>query len=196
MTTSRMRVPRSRASIGYLGQPAVEQRSNTELAWWGMAASLVFSGQRPTFKVYAEFENLDDPEDDATAPSVSGTNADHGIQYYLDLEGSDRDFLRLDLSASPLLFTEDGYESYFAEGEGNALRIFAQTAGTEGYHGNPFAVANNSKLFGTALALARDPDDATQDLVLARVYFSSGAQLLKVSPTTQMGLTWEVPFVL
>lgn len=195
MQTSRMRVPRSRVAIGYLGEPAHVRAWNTELAWWGAAAALVFSGQRPIFKVYAEFENVADPEDPVTNPSVSGTNPLHGVEYYLDLAG-DRDFLRLDLAASPLTFIEEGYEDYFTSPDGNALRIFAQTAGTEGYHEVPFSSAENSKLCGTALALARDPDDATQDIVLARVYLSSGDQLLKVSPTTQLGLTWEVPFTL
>lgn len=192
-----MRVPRSRVSVGYAGGPALFTQHNTELAWWGFAAALALSGERLTFRVYAEYENVDDPEDVVTAPTVTGTNAAHGIDYYLGLSGvDDRDFLRLDLSASPLLFIEEGSESYFDAGEGNALRIFAQTAGDEGYHENPFDADSNSKLCGSALALARDPDDATQDIVLARVYFEAADQLLKLSPTTQIGLTWEVPFVL
>lgn len=148
-------------------------------------------------KLYIEFENVADPEDEVSVPAVDAMDPAHGTPYYTALSfSSTRDFLRVDLQAAPLLGVAEGYEDYFDTGDGNLLRLFAQTAGTVGFHGRTFADSSNSKICGIAAVVAPSESDQTRDIVIARSYYDAGDQILKPSGALQVGVTLELPFVL
>jgi len=172
----------------------------TILASWGYAAAKALGDgglQWRIRKIYIEFENMLDPEDPASIPSVNALNSAHGLPYYIALSGSSvRDFLRVDLQAAPLLRVASGYEGYFESGQGNTLQLFAQTAGLVGFHGREFSDSANSKICGIAAVVAPVEADQTQDIVVARAYYDEVDQVLKPSGSLQVGVTLELPFVL
>lgn len=202
MSQSRFYMPQSRVTVCQLGPDGrVATTHNEALPWWGyVCAKAVSEGgyKWRIRKVYVEFENLANPSTVVSVPNVDPFNPDHALPYYAALaDSSSRDYLRVDLRGAPELTPESGYEDFFAEfpEAGNLLRAFAQTAGTVGTHGKTFSNAVNSKVCGTALVAAPVENDATQDIVVARAYFTGANQLLKL-PGMQIGVSWESPFVI
>lgn len=197
-------VPRSRIAAYHIDEAGtphdVRWTLNSALAAWGYAAAKALSegGSKWTIrKVYIEFENVVSPGNAVSIPTIDDMNPEHGLPYYTDLSGSpSRDYLRVDLTSLPQIGIEAGYEGCFTAPEGNLLRAFAQSGGTAGVHGKAFSSAVNSKICGSALVVAPVESDPTQDIVVARGYFATGDQLLKLSGSQQVGITWEIPFVL
>lgn len=196
-----IQVPRSRIGIWYGAAPDLAQWSHNEaLAAWGYVAARGLSEGSPTWrirKVYVEFQNVAVESDLVAVPTVDGLNPLHGRPYYDALaDSTDTDYLRVDVLAAPQIDVEDGYAGAFPDaGTGNLLRLHAQSSGLIGINGLPFDDGNNSKVFGTALVVAPVENDPTQDIVIARGYFEGAAQLIKL-PGRQIGVTWEVPFIL
>jgi len=102
--------------------------------------------------------------------------------------------MRVSLIGDPTISIESGFESYFTEGvDGNLLTFFAQTAAPS-VHGKTFSSVVNSKIFGAALVAAPVAADRTQDIVFSRGYFDIAQQTLKEA-SSQVGVTWELPFL-
>jgi len=194
-------MPSSRIRAFYVGHPELHQvrTRNKALPWWGfVAAKAVTEGgyKYRIRKVYVEYKNVTAPSDLATLPTVTQLNPQHALPYYTALGSTPNcDFLRVDLRGTPAITVEEGYEDYFAAGFGNLIESFAQTEGSEGIHGLPFGDAHNSKVYGAALVASPVEADYTQDIVVARGYFSGDDQLLKL-PGMQIGVSWESPFVI
>ena len=168
--------------------------TNTVLYDWGFIAAKAIGEGDSSYRVnatYIEFENVASPSDTVSVPTIDRSE---GLTYYNGLSGN-QDFLRVELIGLPSITIEDGFESYFTEGEtGNLLTFFAQSSGTTGVLGNAtFGSANNSKIFGAALVAAPVWADRTQDVVFSRSYFATSDQTLKQA-SSQVGITWEVPF--
>lgn len=181
---------RGRARLGHvlptgLWLPATPYRSNDIMADWATIASNFFVTGDSRFRVsmmYLEFENVADPDDPVTIPSFDTTD---GIEYYQGLsQHASRDYLRVFLSGSSVSTTDsDQWPS------GNVSQFFSMSSGVVGVHGKTFSDANNSKLFGAALVAVRDAEDAAQDLILSRLYFTSAEQQVKLA-TSQLGVDW------
>lgn len=136
--------------------------------------------------MYIEFENVTNPGDPVTPPTLT-RNADEGVSYYNELIASTtRDYLRVPLIAGALNSTDD---TKFPKG--NAPTFFCQTSGVVGVHGKPFGDTYNSTVYGGALVAFVDNSDYTQDLVLSRFYLDADKQQIKL-PTSQVGVEWEL----
>lgn len=159
---------------------------------WGAIAAECLRGNR-NFRVsalYIEFENVAAPEDVVTVPTFG---REEGRSYYQDLQDSSvRDFLRVPLTLQPTISIQSGREDYFEDGvTGNVLTFTSQSRGTAGFHGKAFNNSVNSKVFGVALVSTPVLADPSQDLILARSYFSTGNQTLK-DASHSVGITWNI----
>lgn len=194
-----MLIPGSLVSMWPTDRPADRcVAHNTQLAVFGYVMALLAAGV-PGYhirKAYIEFENVDEPEDVVSNPTVDPMDTTHGTAYYTSLSGSSvRDFLRVDLLGGARFSPAPDFEGYFAAGQGNLLTLVAQTAGTVGFHGRTFSNGVNSKICGCALVVAPDEQDQTKDIVVARVYYDAADQ--KVKPSSgQISTSWSVPFLL
>ena len=172
---------------------------NQALGWWGYAAALSLGlggSEYRIRKLYIEFMNVASSGDLVPVPTVSPMDPAAGIDYYSALSASPtHDYLRVDLLTTPAIGVESGYEDYFQPGQGNLLSLYAQAADSTGQNGKPFDATNLSKVYGTALVVSPVESDPTRDIVVARAYFSGSEQQLKVDGL-QLGVSWEVPFVL
>lgn len=178
--------------------PRVIKPNQIQLSWATIAAQQIGYRRRPGRRdysiagMYIEFENVADPEDPVDVPT--DFERSEGLDYYNDLLGDGtRDFLRVQLTQEPLLSIADGYESVFAEGEGNRLTFMAITAGSEGITGKEFSAGANSKICGAALVAMPVLGDRTQDVIFARTYFGEEDQVVKEAPK-QTAVTWEITF--
>lgn len=164
------------------------RHSNLVLYEWGAIHGRGLTGD-PGARIthmYIEFENSGDPDTPAVPPGLD-RGSDQGIDYYNGLSTSlSRDYLRVPLTAATL---ESSDETNFPNG--NLPTFFAQTSGVEGVGGLPFSDAENSRVFGAALAAVRNPADPTQDLVYSRFYLEDEDQQVKLA-TSQIGLRWEM----
>lgn len=200
MTQQAFYMPRSRVRANYVGHPELPEvlTHNMALPWWGyVTAKAVTEGgfKWRIRKAYIEFQNVASSGTVVTLPTVEQLNPQHALAYYAGLVGSpNRDYLRVDLRGTPAIEIEDGYENYFDAGFGNLIMSFAQTEGAVGVNGHTFSDSVNSKVYGTALVACPVENDPTQDIVVARAYFSGSEQLLKL-PGIQIGVSWESPFV-
>jgi hypothetical protein len=163
---------------------------------WGFAAAMSLGSGNRDYRVrgmYIEFENVDDPDDVVTAPTYG---KDEGIEYYDELSlSSVRDYLRVPLLTAPLLGIAEGYEDQFTpDVSGNVLTFFAQSSGLQGIHGKTYSDSVNSKVFGAALIVAPDWDDASKDIVVARTYLDPADQVPKIA-SGQVGMSWELFFL-
>ena len=193
-------MPRSRVVASYVDHPElpVSKTKNMALPWWGyvVAKAVTEGGYNWRIrKAYIEYQNVASPSNTVTLPTITQLDPQSALPYYLGLAGSpDRDYLRVDLRGMPSIEIESGYENYFSAGFGNLIESFAQTEGAVGVNGLTFSDSVNSKVYGTALVASPAENDPTQDIVVARAYFSGAQQLLKL-PGMQIGVSWESPFV-
>lgn len=169
------------------------------LASWGYAAAKALSegSYKWTIRtVYIEFENVADPGNPASIPTIDPLDPSAGLPYFDALSSSSsRDYLRVPLISTPLLGIATGYSGYFIAPAGNKLSIFAQTNGTVGVHGKAFANASNSKVCGAALVVSPVDGDPTQDIVIGRGYLASSDQILKLDGE-QLGIRCDLTFPL
>ena len=77
---------------------------------------------------------------------------------------------------------------------GNLLTFLAQSSGSTGVNGTTFSAAQNSKVSGAALVAAPVFADSTQDIVFSRTYFDPTSNQVLKQASSQIGLSWEVPF--
>jgi len=110
--------------------------------------------------MFFEYENT------AGVPVVPTPARNEGIDYYLsDLAlDPDKDYIRAPLIVSPSI------SSSGSDYAGNQVTFFAITAGTSGIHGRSFAQANDSKVYGVALAATPTPTQYTGDRLFSRSY--------------------------
>lgn len=127
---------------------------------------------------YIEFDN----SGSAVNPTPTVTRAD-GLSYYAGLSAP-QDYLRVGISAVSEENTDN--TKYDLPNRG-IFHIY--TAGSLGVGGLTFSDVANSRVFGGALVAMQDPDDAEQDIVLARFYFAAANQLEKLVGS-QIGLRW------
>lgn len=195
-------IPTSRVQLWHaLGdvRQSLANTHNQALAWWGYAAAKALGDGGMEYrirKVYLEFMNVASSGDLVPLPTVDPMDPAHGADYYAGLAASpSRDYLRVNLLTTPMISAESGFETYFPAGQGNLLSLYTQAADSVGQHGKPFNASSRSKVYGTALVVSPVDNDPTQDIVVARAYFTGSEQQLKVTGL-QLGVSWEVPFVL
>ncbi len=162
---------------------------------WGFAAVMAMCKRQPLYGIssmYIEYENVADPTDPVTIPTFG---REEGREYYQDLESSGtRDYLRVPLLQDPMLGIQAGFENFFTAGvNGNKATFFAQTAGIVGVNGKTFSTAANSKICGAALIATPVIADITQDIIVARAYYSVDEQEVK-GLSSQLGVSWELYF--
>lgn len=171
-----------------LWTPAGPFSHNDTLYEWATIFGQLLLRQGLNFGIggmYIEFENTAEPGDPVTPPIVT-RDADQGIDYYDALAGSGvRDYLRVPLVAGTLTSSDPVNFP-----KGNVSTFFAQTTGLVGVHGKTFSDVVNSVVFGAALVSFVDLADATQDLILSRLYKDSTEQIAK-TPTIQVGVEWQ-----
>lgn len=171
--------------------PDGEWHKNSTMMEWATIVCNLLASADPRYKIskfYFEFENLVNPANTVTVPTFDRTPAS-GTAYYSALSGSAvRDYLRVPVMGTLIESTDATNYPH-----GNQITFSAKSAGTTGVHGKAFSNANNSKIFGGALAASPVPNDPTQDLVFARFYLSTGNQKLK-GVTGDIGLDWVLPF--
>lgn len=164
--------------------PAGDWCPNTILYEWGALVGGWMATGDPAYRVsgiYVEFANAAPP---ISPPSY--TRAD-GLAYYAGLAGNPtRDYLRVPLIAAPLSSSDEATYP-----KGNRNTFYARTAGVAGVNGLPFSSGAGSTVYGVALVAMVDPADRTKDLVMARRYFASDAQLTKPSGL-QLAVDWEI----
>jgi hypothetical protein len=160
--------------------------NSTIRSWAAIVSRLLTEQSRVGVNgMYLEFENVADLEVPVVVPSYDRT-IENGVAYYDSLAGSEsRDYLRVPLTAANV---ESSDETLYPDG--NISTFFAQSSGTVGMHGKPFGATSNSVVFGAALVAMYDQGDATQDLVLSRVYYQESEQLDK-RDGSQIGVEWE-----
>ena len=200
MFQQRFQMPHSRIRAFHIGHPDIPdvRTENQELPWWGyvVAKAVTEGGYKWRIrKLYIEFQNVATPTTPVTVPTVDYLNPQHALPYYAALASSPtKDYLRVDLRGTPSIEIASGYENYFDPGYGNEIFSFAQTEGLVGVNGKTFSDTVNSRVYGTALVCSPVENDPTQDIVVARGYFASGDQLVKL-PGMQIGISWESPFL-
>ena len=200
LTRNAFYAPRSRIRAWHIGDPKrpEAQTENTALPWWGyvMAKAVTEGGYCWRIrKIYIEFQNVASPGDEVTIPTISQMDPNSAMPYYEGLATAPTsDYLRVDLRSTPAIEIASGYEDYFAAGFGNDIFSFAQTEGLVGVNGKAFSDTVNSTVYGTALVAAPAENDPTQDIVVARAYFTGVNQLLKL-PGMQIGVSCESPFL-
>jgi hypothetical protein len=143
---------------------------------------------------YFEFENVEDPDDEVTTPTISSSLYSSCLPYYLGLsESLSRDYVREPITTLPLISST--YGELPAE-IGNKFEYLIQCpVGQTGVNGKPFSNADNSKLVGLALVSAVNPSDPTKDVVWGRMYLDTNEQ--RIIPTTgaisgRYGITFEL----
>ena len=156
--------------------------------WATVFANFATSGDS-RFRItamYLEFMNVPTAGEAVAVPAFG---PDEGIEYFDSLASDpSRDYLRVFLSGSSVDTSDpDMWPS------GNITRFFGMTSGSNGVHGKPFSDVNNSTVYGGALVVVRDVADATQDLIVSRIYFDDAEQQVKLA-TSQIGMDWEIEF--
>jgi hypothetical protein len=168
-----------------LWTPATDWKSNLVLYQWATITSQLLAVGSSNYRIagmYLEFENVASPGDTVSPPTFDRTR---DITYYDDLAGSsNRDYLRVPLTASPIGTEGSGFSN-------NQIVFFARSSGSTGVHGKTFSDSVNSKIFGASLAAFVDSNDATQDLLFSSFYFDTADQQLKLA-TSQVGIEWEL----
>lgn len=160
---------------------------NDPLYGAAVAAQRLFRGSEDLLNyrvtgAYIEFDNSGDPVD--PVPSVT---RDGGLSYYDALSG-DRDYLRVGIGATS---EENTDETKYEAPNRSIFHIY--TSGSTGVNGLPFSNGAGSRVYGGALVAVRDIDDASKDIVLARFYFPSANQLVKLVGS-DIGLRWRWTF--
>lgn len=166
---------------------------NKRMATGGFIEARCVGFRDPAYGVvaaYLEYQNVGSPSDTVSTPTPAFNDT---IAYYAGLAGGPSDFLRLPLQVSPAIGIIPGNEADFAQGQGNQLTFFVQSAGTTGLFGSPFSSAHNSKVYGIALVATPVPGDQTRDILFARAYYAGSDQLV-VPANGQVGIQYVVPF--
>lgn len=165
---------------------------NTLLYTWGYITSRCIGLGDMRYKVslaYLEFENSQN--ETIEIPSFDRTD---GLQYYMNLAGNGyRDYLRVPIMPQPTIVVAPGFEEFLPPDQGNCCIFYAQSQGPKGVHGVPFSDGAGSVVFGIALAAAPVPNDASQDILFSRSYYSPENQVPKV-PSGQIGVQYPITF--
>lgn len=141
--------------------------------------------------LYLEFENVADPDDVVSTPTVELADQD----YYDSLSASGvRDYLRIAITEAPHLYVVPGYELLLPAGHYNGAILYGQSAGVTGVHGKSFSAGSNSKVCGLAAVVAPEFTDPSEDIVYARAYYDSDEQWLK-QENNQIRVSYKMKFV-
>jgi hypothetical protein len=172
-------------SIGPWDRRSLLKVPNLYLYQGADMAAKVVSGNRDyrIAAIYLEFENQVVPG--PITPPVYDRSG--GIDYYTSL-AAPRDHLRIPLSIAPTFDTTDP-----ALFDHNKVTYFAVTSATAGVHGLPFDVANNSAVFGGALAAMPNIEVRENDLIWARAYWAANPEYKQ--PNRQIGVQWTLRFL-
>lgn len=105
-------------------------------------------------------------------PAAPVFDRDDQLEYYLGLPAN-RDFLRIPLVISPNYQTTDS--SHY---DSNMATVYAMSSGhTEGHNGEPFNPTVQSTVIGIALVVSPEPDNQSEDIVVARAYLDAGIEV-------------------
>ena len=163
--------------------PTTDWDSNLVVYEWGTIVGHLLNGSGVNYSIGGMYLEFDNTTGDVPLPSFDRTRS---VSYYNNLSGGDTDYLRVPLTATQLLSSDDTLFPH-----GNQCVFFARSAGTSGVHGDTFSNTEDSKIFGASLAAFVDDTDATQDLILSSFYFEAASQQSKLS-TSQIGIEWEL----
>lgn len=179
----------SRQPRAAFGAPVTGWQHNDILYEWGAIIGNLLLRKGLNYGIshlYIEYENVDDPDDPVVTPTVT-RDPEEGVSYYNgQVTSPTRDYLRVPLTAGVLNVSDT-----INFPKGNVPTFFAMTSGVTGVHGKTFSDSVNSKVFGGALVAAVDENDAAQDLVLSRFYFTASQQVAKAQ-NSQIGIEWQL----
>lgn len=163
--------------------PITDWDSNLVVYEWGTIVGHLLNGSGVNYSIGGMYLEFDNTTGDVPLPTFDRTRS---VSYYNNLSGGDTDYLRVPLTATQLLSSDDTLFPH-----GNQCVFFARSAGTTGIHGDAFNDTADSKIFGASLVAFVDDTDATQDLILSSFYFEAASQQSKLS-TSQIGIEWEL----
>jgi len=157
--------------------------SNLVVYEWGSIVGHLLNGSGVNYSVGGMYLEFDNTTGDITPPSLDRTRS---VSYYNTLDGGATDYLKVPLTATQLLSSDDTLFPH-----GNQCVFFARSAGISGIWGTDFASSEDSKIFGASLVAFVDDTDRTQDLILSSFYFATADQQAKLA-TSQIGIEWEL----
>jgi hypothetical protein len=131
--------------------------------------------------MYLDFKNLTSSGD--PVPTTTPTLATKALD--LRSVSNPLDIMRFALVSSPSLESTDS-----AKYEKNSVTFFGATSGSLGYNGRTFSSSVNSAAYGAGLVAMPDFNDATQDILFARVALSK----LLVVTGMRIGVEWQINF--
>ena len=120
--------------------PITDWDSNLVVYEWGTIVGHLLNGSGVNYSIGGMYLEFDNTTGDITPPSLDRTRS---VSYYNNLSGGTTDYLRVPLTATQLLSSDDTLFPH-----GNQCVFFARSAGTTGVHGDPFNDTANSKIFG------------------------------------------------
>lgn len=152
-----------------------------------LAIATAFSDASYKMYIYMEFTNAE-ANIPAFTTSSAITNFDSPLSYYSSL-ASTRNFLRVPAIRNP------NVENTITATTGEATTIYLAQTNPETVAvlgGANAAFGATSICYGAALVLGRNDNDYTEDIVLARSYFTaSGERLIKTS-TSELFVTFPL----
>ena len=134
--------------------------------------------------MYIEYINLASPGDPIAIPTY---DKEDDVSYYMGLQYSpDIDIVRV-----PISLRSNPEPNYAGNLE---VSFYAATSAIAGQFGKPLEAASNSAVYGCALVYARDMNNMSQDIVVAR-HYPVGARLEKADGE-QVICTWPIEIVI
>jgi hypothetical protein len=137
--------------------------------------------------IYMEYANSSGavPASFTTASNI--LNFSNPLSYYSDLENT-KNFLRIPAIRNPAIVNTVGANSGLA-----TTTYIAQTdAASQGVLSGNAAFGTGSICYGAALVLAKDDNDRTQDIVMARSYFVGSTERLTKSAASELFITFPL----
>lgn len=150
-------------------------------SWGQIVAPLLATGgaNYRLSKMYVEYENKTNPEDDIVVPSFSRSLT---VDYFASLAAdAKKDYFMADVVMN----------SVTQVGTSVDLNLLSRLVAVVGVNGKPFSSDNNSTIYGCHLAAAPQGGDPTQNILFSSVYLSSENQRAKL-PNSSLNLLWLI----
>jgi hypothetical protein len=141
-------------------------------------------------KVYIYLEYANNANDIPTSFNTAGniTNFDNPLAYYSGLAANSRNFLRVPAIRNPTITnivdatSGQTTTTYIAQTAPDSVKVLSA--------GPTFG--NTSICYGAALVLAKNDADYTQDIVMARSYFTASTERLTKSSASELFITFPL----
>lgn len=141
-------------------------------------------------RMYIYMEYANSSGDIPTYTAVGNVpNFENPLTYYLNLE-TPKNFLRVAALRSPVLASSVTSTA----GQATATYLAQSEPGIAGIRLGNAAFGTNSICYGAALAFAPAVSDHTQDIVLARSYFTAASERLTKTAASELFITFPLTF--